>query len=190
VPFRLLGVIPHVEDLPTLAGRAFNHYAESAVHITVACTGGADLGQKKGQARSLGIHDLIGLDYRPAEVEGAVLAQILADIMRAVRPQVVVAGGEDAAVFEATRQAFHAVRAEAASSAALPGKLYRRLTLGSLGSLVTTTLPGAMGSSMDAERFVRVFPNPWVTGVLERDLFAGIGAADPAVTPFPGRLAS
>ncbi|HEY8678232.1 MAG TPA: hypothetical protein VIN39_06315 [Candidatus Dormibacteraeota bacterium] len=187
---RLLGVIPHVEDLPALAGRAFGRYAAAAVEITVACAGGADLGPWKGRARSLGIHNLIVLDYRHAELDPALLAEILADIMRGVQPHVVVASGEEIAVFEGAQRAFRAARLGPARSGAVPAKLYRRVLPGTVGSAVTTAVPTGLGSVTGAERFVRVFPSPWVTGVLERDLFAGIGTAEPPAELFGRRLAS
>jgi hypothetical protein len=53
---------------------------------------------------------------------------------------------------------------------------------------VTTAI--AVGTAAAPELFVRVFPNPWVTGVLERDLFAGLSADPGTGTTLADRLAS
>jgi hypothetical protein len=52
---------------------------------------------------------------------------------------------------------------------------------------VTTAI--AVGRAAAPELFVRVFPNPWVTGVLERDLFAGLSADPGTAATLSDRLA-
>jgi hypothetical protein len=52
---------------------------------------------------------------------------------------------------------------------------------------VTTAIAVAATS---AELFVRVFPDPWVTGVLERDIFAGLSADPGTAATLADRLAS
>jgi hypothetical protein len=39
------------------------------------------------------------------------------------------------------------------------------------------------------ELFVRVFPDPWITGVLERDLFAGVPDENRALSSLDQQLA-
>ena len=72
--------------------------------------------------------------------------------------------------------AFSRVRRAAGGTSALPAKLYCRLS-GSSPLVSVTTAIAIAGES--PEMFVRAFPDPWVTGVLERDLFAGV-RAEPA----------
>jgi hypothetical protein len=53
---------------------------------------------------------------------------------------------------------------------------------------VTTAITVAIATT--PELFVRAFPDPWVTGVLERDLFAGLSADPGTASTLAERLAS
>jgi GlcNAc-PI de-N-acetylase len=172
VPFRLLGVVAHPEDTAALGGQTFARYAASGTEITLVCAvppqASADFRQAAG---GLGIKDLVLLDYGRDELVTADLEDVVADLMASVRPHVVVADGRPAPVREATGGAFLRARRAAGGSSALPAKLYHRPQAGTIAITTSIAVPGAA-----PEHFVRVFPNPWVTGVLEKDLFAGLVA--------------
>ena len=104
----------------------------------------------------------------------AVLHEVFTDLMASVRPHVVVADGQQQAVRDAAATAFSQSRSADPGSAALPAKLYYR-AFGATPAVELTTAV-AVPRPPSPELFVRVFPSPWVTGVLERDLFAGIPA--------------
>jgi hypothetical protein len=76
----------------------------------------------------------------------------------------------------------------AGGTAALPAKLYFRPSVGPDSVAVTTAIAAATAAA--PELFVRVFPTPWVTGVLERDLFAGLSADPASTSTLADRLAS
>jgi hypothetical protein len=181
VPFRLLGVVPDLENLEEIGGRTFRGYAADGVAVTIACASGADPGAIRSHAALLGIQALILLDYRPAERDSPSLTALLEDILRAVRPHVVVLGG-DPVMIKTGRSAFEAVRAGAVSAAGnLPAKLY--LPAAPDSAETSTVIRAGAGSSETRASFRRLFPSPWVTGVVERDLFAGL-------TPDPDELST
>ena len=182
MPFRLLGVVADANQAADLTGHAFAHYAASGTDVTLVCAGGRDWrGTERLPAmRRLGVRDLVLLDYDVREQTAEVLAGVFADVMAGFRPHVVVAGSEPA-IREAVASAFSRVRRAAGGSSALPAKLYYRLS-GSSPLISVTTAIAVPGES--PEMFVRAFPDPWVTGVLERDLFAGV----PAITGDPSSL--
>jgi LmbE family N-acetylglucosaminyl deacetylase len=189
VPFRLLGVVADPSQAAGLCGTAFAHYAASGSDVTLVCAGARDW---KGAdhlpaVRRLGVRDLVLLDYNPSELTAAVLADLLADIMARLRPHVVVADGTQAAIKDATASAFARVRRAAGGSSALPAKLYYRPSTTSPVVSVTTSIAVRAGAS--PELFVRAFPDPWVTGVLERDLFAGVPAENLAPANLDQQLA-
>jgi len=187
VPFRLLGVVADPNQAADLCGNAFAHYAASGTDVTLVCAGARDWsGADHLQAvRRLGVRDLVLLDYQPRELTVALLEDLLADVITGVRPHVVVAD-DNPAVKEAASSAFFRVRRAAGGSAALPAKLYNRPS--SSSPLVSVTTSVAVGSA-SPELFVRAFPDPWVTGVLERDLFAGVRAESPAPASLDQQLA-
>jgi LmbE family N-acetylglucosaminyl deacetylase len=159
-----------------LCGRTFARYAASGTEITVVCALAPDGSSELRQAaRRLGVKDLVLLDYRPEELASPALEDVFADVMASVRPHVVVADGTRSAVRDATAVAFSRTRRTAGGSAALPAKLYYRPPAGEPAIAITTAI--ALTAPSGPEHFVRAFPNPWVTGVLERDLFAGLSAA-------------
>jgi LmbE family N-acetylglucosaminyl deacetylase len=173
VPFRLLGLVAHPENAGALCGQAFKRYAESGTEVTLVCVAApATAADLRPAARQLGIRDLVLLDFAVGELDAARLEGILLDLFASIRPHVVVAGAEDPAVSSAVAAAVSRLRHVGGGSAALPAKLYYRPSAGTPRIAVTTAVrvPGAISP----ELFVRAFPDPWVTGVLERDLFAGV----------------
>ena len=187
VPFRLLGVVADPNQAADLTGHAFAHYAASGTDVTLVCAGGRDWrGTERLPAmRRLGVHDLVLLDYDLREQKADGLADVFADVMAGFRPHVVVADSQPA-IREAVASAFSRVRRGTGGSSALPAKLYFRLSGSSPLVSVTTAIaiPGEL-----PEMFVRAFPDPWVTGVLERDLFAGVPADIQAPTSLEQELA-
>jgi len=189
VPFRLLGFAADPDKASGLCGKAFARYAASGTEVTLVCAGARDWsGVDHGPAvRQLGVRDLVLLDYRLSELTAADLEDVFADVMASVRPHVVVGDASHAQVREATTSAFSRVRRVTGGSAALPAKLYYRAPARIAGVAVTTAIAIATAAP---ELFVRVFPNPWVTGVLERDLFAGLPGETGASGSLAERLAS
>ena len=175
MPLRLLGIVPDLESLKEIGGRAFRGYAADGVQVTVALASGADPGGIGSRAALLGVHALILLDYRPAERDSQSLASLLEDVMRALRPHVVVLGG-DAAIIRAGRSAFEAARMVSSKPGALPAKLYLPADPDSPETSTRISIADSPGRTQAS--FRRVFPSPWITGVVERDLFAGL-MADP-----------
>jgi LmbE family N-acetylglucosaminyl deacetylase len=189
VPFRLLGFAADPDKASDLCGGTFARYASAGTEVTLVCAAARDW-TGTGYvpvARQLGAGNVVLLDYRLSELTTANLGEVFADLMRSVRPHVVVAEGSHAAVREATTSAFSTVRRMARGSAALPAKLYLRP---SGGPEVAVTTAIAVALTATPELFVRVFPNPWVTGVLERDLFAGLSADPATAATLTDRLAS
>jgi hypothetical protein len=190
VPFRLLGVVADPNQAADFCGHAFARYAASGTDVTLVCAGARDWSgsDHKAAARRLGVRDLVLLDYRLSELTAAILQDLLADVIASVRPHVVVADGTQPAIRDAVASAFARVRRQAGGSSALPAKLYFRGPAASQLASVTTSIavPGGTGP----ELFVRAFPDPWVTGVLERDLFAGVPAEIPAPASLDQQLAS
>jgi len=183
----LLGVVADPNQAADLTGHAFAHYAASGTDVTLVCAGGRGW---RGTAqlpavRGLGVRDLVLLDYDTRELTADGLADVFADVMASVRPHVVVADSQPA-IRDAVASAFSRVRRAAGGSSALPAKLYYRLS-GSSPLVSVTTAVAIPGES--PEMFVRAFPNPWVTGVLERDLFAGVRAEPGAPASLEQQLA-
>lgn len=175
MPFRLLGVVTDPNQAADFCGRTLARYAASGTDVTLVCAAARDwnTGDRRSAFRQLGVRDLVLLDFQSNELAAAGLEDLLVDVMASVRPHVVIADGTQPAVKAATLSAFSRARRAAGGSFALPAKLYYRSPGGSPLVSVTTSIavPGA-----GADLFVRVFPDPWVTGVLERDLFAGVPA--------------
>jgi len=190
VPFRLLGVVADPNQAADLCGNAFAHYAASGTAVTLVCAGARDWRgtDHLPAVRRLGVRDLVLLDYEPSELTAAVLEDLLADIMASVRPHVVVADGAQPAVRDAAAWAFSRVRRTVGGSSALPAKLYYRAAP-SPSPLVSVSTSIVVRAGAAAELFVRAFPDPWVTGVLERDLFAGVPAESRALSSLDQQLA-
>ena len=179
MPFRLLGLAAHPNHAGDLCGQAFSRYAALGTDITLVCAAARDCSaaESKPAARRLGVRDLVLLDFGLGELTAAVLEDVFVDVMTSLRPHVVVADETQPAIREASARAFDRVRRQIGGSAALPAKLYYRPPADTPAARVTTVVGGPRPAT--PEPFVRVFPNPWVTGVLERDLFAGV-AIEPA----------
>jgi len=189
VPFRLLGFAVDPGKAGNLCGSTFARYAAAGAEVTLVCAAARGCsGIDQRLAHQLGRANLVLLDYQLSELGAAQLEDVFADVMRSVRPHVVVAEGSNAQVRDATTSAFSSVRRLAGGSAALPAKLYLRPS-GIPGSATVTTAI-SVGTPARPELFVRLFPNPWVTGVLERDLFAGLSADPGTAATLAERLAS
>lgn len=190
MPFRLLGVVADPDQAADLCGTAFAHYAASGTDVTLVCAGARDWqgADDLPAVRRLGVRDLVLFDYDPGELTAAVLADLLADVMVSLRPHVVVADGTQPAIRDATASAFARVRRYAGGSSALPAKLYYRPSRTSPVVSVTSSIAVRAGAS--PEVFVRAFPDPWVTGVLERDLFAGVPDENRALAGLDEQFAS
>jgi hypothetical protein len=190
VPFRLLGFAADPDKASNLCGGTFARYAAAGTEVTLVCAAARDWSgiHRAPIASQLGAGNLVLLDYHLNELAAAGLEDLFADLIRSVRPHVVVAETSDAAVREATSSAFSTVRRMAGGSAALPAKLYFRPS-GNPGSVAVTTAIAAAPTATP-ELFVRAFPNPWVTGVVERDLFAGLSADPGSAATLVDRLAS
>lgn len=190
MPFRLLGVAADQDKASILSGGTFARYAAAGAEVTLVCAAGRERTgiDQTPVTRQLGSGNLILLDYSSSELAVASLEGVFADVIRSVCPHVVVAEGSNAVVKDATSSAFSTVRRMAGGSAALPAKLYVRPS-GAPGSVAVTTAI-AVGTQATPELFIRLFPNPWVTGVLERDLFAGLSADPGTAASLSERLAS
>ena len=190
MPFRLLGVVADPNQAGDFCGHAFARYAASGTDVTLVCAAARDWSgaDHKAAVRRLGVRDLVLLDYRLSELTVSGLEDLLADVMATVRPHVVVADGAQSAIRDAVASAFSRVRQTAGGSSTLPAKLYYRWSSRSLLVSVTTSVAVPAGAS--PELFVRAFPDPWVTGVLERDLFAGVPAEMPAPSRVDQQIAS
>ena len=188
MPFRLLGVVADPGQAADLCGHAFAHYATSGTDVSLVYAGARDWrGRDQLPAvRRLGVRDLVLLDYDLRELTAGGLEDLFADVMASFRPHVVVADGTLPAIGEAAASAFSRARRAAGGSSALPAKLYYRLSGSSPLVSITTSIaiPGKA-----PELFVRAFPDPWVTGLLERDLFAGVPAEGRAPTSLDRQLA-
>jgi LmbE family N-acetylglucosaminyl deacetylase len=182
VPFRLLGLAADADHAGELCGQAFSRYAASGTEITLVCAVARDgrAADHRLAVRSLGVRDLVLLDYDLRELAPALLTDVFADLMASVRPHVVVADGRQQAIREASAAAFSQARQADPGSGALPAKLYYRAATTTPTVELTTAV--AVPQPPSPELFIRVFPRPWVTGVLERDLFAGIAAEQQPAT--------
>jgi LmbE family N-acetylglucosaminyl deacetylase len=173
VPFRLLGLAADPDHAGELCGQTFARYAASGIDVTLVCAvaGSGGIADDRAEARRLGVRDLVLLDYDRRELAPALLQDVFADLMASVRPHVVVADGQ-LAIRDASLAAFSRARRADAGSGALPAKLYYRASEATPTIELTTAV--AVSRPPSPEHFIRVFPRPWVTGVLERDLFAGL----------------
>lgn len=170
MPFRLLGVVAKLEEVDPLCVQLFNSYAESGTEVTLASiTAAVDA---RSVVDRLGLHGLILLDPPSVSGDESLLEGALRDIITTVRPHVVVDASNHSPIRSALASAVSKARSSKGGSAALPAKLYFRLSANTPAVAVTTAVrvPGASSRAL----FVRAFPCPWVTGVLEDDLFCGL----------------
>jgi hypothetical protein len=189
VPFRFLGLVADPNQAGELCGQTVARYAASGTEVTLVCAAARDASgpDLRPAMRRLGVRDLVLLDYREADLSDAPLEDLFADVMASVRPHVVVADGNLDAIRRAAGFAFSRVRRAAGGTSALPAKLYYRYS--SASPLVSVTTSIAVPAGAAPEHFVRAFPDPWVTGVLERDLFAGVPAEELGRRDFDQQLA-
>ena len=183
MPFRLLGLAVDPSRAGELCGHSFAHYASGGVHITLACLVSADEPPPLPQLDRLGIRNLALLGFEPSELTAEQIEPALTDLMAGLQPHVVVMDGSHQELNLAAERALVAARHRTGGSAALPAKLYRRPIVADRPHEVTSavTAPGLPG----ADLFARIYPRPWVTGLLERDLFAGVS---PQRQPFVDEL--
>lgn len=176
MPFRLLGLVADPSQASNLCGRVFAHYAASGTDVTLVCAAASDwsAADQKSALRRLGVGHLVLLDFASSDLSAAALEAVFTDVMASVRPHVVVADATLPAIRDGGSSAFLRVRRAGGGSSSLPAKLYYRWSASAPLVSVTTSITVSDGAS--PELFVRVFPDPWVTGVLERDLFAGVPA--------------
>ena len=168
-----MGLVADPDRVGDICGKAFGRYAASGTEVTVVCAGGSpDTPRLRPSARALGVRDLVLLDFEPDELTASGLEAVFAEIITGVQPHVVVADPTSSPLKEAAIGAFERARRAGGGTAALPAKLYFRLSPGMASIGVTSAV--AIGGGAPPELFVRAFPQPWLTGVLERDLFAGI----------------
>ena len=182
MPFRLLGLVVDPSRAGELCGHTFEHYVASGADVTLACVIAGTVSREaaKGTAAGAGIRNLVLLDFTAAELTETALEPMLADLIAGVAPHVVVADASDSAVCKAVVAACSRARARVSGTSALPVKLYFARSRSTQPHEITTAVRTASGRQQ--ELFSRVFPSPWVTGVLERDLFAGIAPdAGPAL---------
>ena len=142
--------------------------------MTLLCAGADGWAVAAGKAaiHRLGVSDLVLLDYGGDASAASDLEAAIRDVMAGIAPHVVVADQQSATLARAALDAFFRVRHGIGGSAALPAKFYYRAAPGSPAVQVTTAI--SIGPPQPPELFIRAYPTPWVTGVLERDLFAGI----------------
>lgn len=253
MPLRLLGVFAHPLDGSLLCGGTFARYAAAGVETAIACATAGQPSTALTAARAMGVRHLLLLGYEPGELAGlpaSTLPDVVRDVLRSFRPDVVVSLALDGlgahpdhqAVQRAASAAFEEVRRTPGASGRPPRRLYeaslprreaQRLipamgqagiavpclgvgAPGAIESTVTAVLdvrshrdaklaairasgsaPGPplseapAGSALDHEFFRRAFPAPWVSGVLERELLAGLSQrpGEPFSSPMDARLA-
>lgn len=184
VPFRLLAVLAHPEDDALICRQSLHRYADAGVETTMlwaAARDAASAGAMAG-ARAAGARDLLTLDFSRGELTGldpGVLSSVIADIYRSVAPHVVVTFGAEGmdgdpdhvAVHHAAGRAFRTERRRARGSGEPPLRLYHAVRDDPVGRLGATTVVAA---GAGRELFTRAYPHPWVTGVIEGDLFSGL----------------
>lgn len=172
MPFRLLGLAVDPSRAGELCGHSFAYYAASGVDVTLGCLLGADQRPPLRDLDQLGIRNLALLGFQRDELSTAELEPVLTDLIAGLRPHVVVADGSDEALARAAQTAFTVARQGVNGTAALPAKLYLRSFAPDRPHEITSAVVGPAFSR--PELFARLYPKPWVTGVVERDLFAGI----------------
>jgi LmbE family N-acetylglucosaminyl deacetylase len=188
VPFRLLGLVVDPSRAGELCGHTFAHYVAAGADVTLAVVAAHDL--TAAEARTtldrVGVRNAVLLGLAPDDAHAESLEPLLADLMAALSPHVVVMDGAHAGLARAAGSAFAAARRRLAGTPGRPAKLYVRVASPDPRHEVTTAV--SRRASGPPELFSRVYPSAWITGVLERDLFGGL-TAEPG-RPLEERLAS
>lgn len=110
-----------------------------------------------------------GVAVSVAVVDGLELERAVIDAIAEAQPHVIVALPGPPAFSEAVMTAFK--RAPQQQGRGPASKLYFRVRPPLTPSVTTVvSSPG----QREPELFIRVFPQPWVSGIVERDLFAGV----------------
>jgi LmbE family N-acetylglucosaminyl deacetylase len=172
VPFRLLGLVVDPSRAGELCGHSFAYYASVGVEVTLACLVSGDEPPPLGDLDRLGIRNLAMLGFDSSELTAAELEPVLCDLIAGLLPHVVVADSSHEGLAQATASAFKAARHRVGGTGALPAKLYVRSFAPARPHEVTSAVTAPALPA--PELFARIYPRPWVTGVVERDLFAGI----------------
>jgi len=172
VPFRLLGVVARLDEVDSLCGPLFKSYAAGGTEVTLGWAPATERIDPRSMARRLGINTVTSLDVAPGPQQAGGLETAMLELISAIRPHVIVASSNQAVIWAPLVAAVSKARIVGTGSAVLPAKLYYRESAGTLRVAVTTVVRAARASS--PEFFVRVLPDPWITGVLERDLFSGL----------------
>ncbi|TMD42616.1 MAG: hypothetical protein E6I88_04165 [Chloroflexi bacterium] len=178
MPFRLLGLVVDPSRAGELCGHSFAHYAAAGAHVTLACIAASHLSTADARKTldRVGVQNALLLAVGRRDVTVANLEPLLTDVIAGLCPHVVVSDAADKELQQAALAAFQAARQRLRGLPERPAKLYFR-ALGTEPSHAITTALKPPGFTRP-ELFARVYPSPWVTGVLERDLFGGL-AADP-----------
>jgi hypothetical protein len=188
VPFRLLGLVVDPSRAGELCGHTFAHYVAAGADVTLAFVAARDLTTAEARIRldRVGVRNAVLLGLPPEDARAESLEPLLADLMAALSPHVVVMDGAHEELARATGSAFAAARRRLAGTPGRPAKLYLRAASRDPQHEVTTAVHRP--ASGPPELFSRVYPSAWITGVLERDLFGGL-TAEPG-PPLEERLAS
>ena len=185
VSFRLLAVLAHPEDDALVCRRTLHRYAAAGVETTMlwaALDPGQTAADAMAAARAAGARDLLTLDFERGELgrlDPGVLESVIGDVYRSLAPHIVVTFGADGvdgdpdhvALHHAAGRAFRAERRRARGSGEPPNRLYYAVPGSVTGRLLATTVVEGDGGQ---ELFARAYPQPWVTGIIERDLFVGL----------------
>lgn len=153
MPARLLTLLPHPRDAAVLVGGTLARYAEAGCELVLlsatrgegaspvrSADAGEDLetvrtGELHAAARVLGVGEIVGLDYPDGGLDGlepGILEDLFFDLIRAVKPDIVITVSGEAiaadrdypAVHQAAAGGFVRARSLAHASFSTPAKLY------------------------------------------------------------------
>ena len=203
MPLRLLGIFPGLEDAVSLSGGTLARCADSGIETMVVSLTSGDRGTDRVSraARLLGVSQLVRFDF--AEVfdaaEGDSIRKAISDLMRSFQPDVVVEAEDAGSGTNAVQAAIAAAFQQAWLAGSGPARLYWSTRPGDLRCTTVTDVRSQLqrkldaisvlaaesaaayrgdadhrGHLLDREYYVRAHPRPWVTGIVERDLFAGL----------------
>ena len=204
MPLRLLGIFPGIEDAVSLSGGTLARCADSGIETMVVSLTSGDRGTDRVSraARLLGVSQLVRFDFNEVfdAAEGDSIRKAISDLMRSFQPDVVVEAGDAGSGTNAVQAAIAAAFQQAWLAGSGPARLYWSTRPGDLRCTTVTDVRSQLqrkldaisvlaaesaaaylgsnadhrGHLMDREFYVRAHPRPWVTGIVERDLFAGL----------------